>query len=171
MTPVLFSLIPAQIKLVAENDGTPQKDRARLLVQTLLSPLLERMNDAKDRVHTPAVDNVVALGLAIYSTPTKFGSESVTSDSAGSTTTTLNKGKERETVQQMYERLLINTMEGKSPRGKVGGMKVVVGIREKRGALSLRPFMPLLAGYLEDGDSAVREGARTVSSCISSTFP
>jgi hypothetical protein len=83
----------------------------------------------------------------------------------------LNKGKERETVQQMYERLLINTMEGKSPRGKVGGMKVVVGIREKRGALSLRPFMPLLAGYLEDGDSAVREGARTVSSCISSTFP
>lgn len=116
------------------------------------------MNDAKDRIHAPAVDNIIALGLAIYNN-TKPGPESVSSDG---TSTTLNKGKERETVQQMYERLLINTMEGKSPRGKVGGMKVVVGIREKSGALGLRPFMPLLAGYLEDGDSAVREGARTV---------
>jgi hypothetical protein len=127
------------------------------------------MNDAKDRIHAPAVDNTLAIGLTIYNTSTKSGPESVTSESAGSTSTTLNKGKERETVQQMYERLLINTMEGKSPRGKVGGMKVVVGIREKRGALSLRPFMPLLAGFLEDGDSAVREGARTVSSFFCSS--
>jgi hypothetical protein len=162
LTPVLLSLIPAQIKLIGNNDATVQKDRARLMVQTVMSPLLEKMNDAKDRVHLPAVDNVTALGLAIYSS-VKVGSDSVTSDSAFSHGSTSGKGKERETVQQMFERLLVNAMEGKTPKGKIGGMKVVVGIREKSSALGLRLFMPLLAGYLEDSDSGVREGARNVS--------
>jgi len=158
LIPVLLSLIPAQIKLIANNDATPQKDRARLMVQTIMSPLLEKMNDAKDRIHLPAVDNVTSIGLAIFG-DSKAGAESVISDSASS----FGKGKEKETPQQTFERLLVNAMEGKSSKGKTGGMKVVVGIREKSSALGLRPFMPLLAGFLEDGDSGVREGARGVS--------
>jgi len=128
------------------------------MVQTIMSPLLEKMNDVKDRIHLPAVDNVTSIGLAIFG-DSKAGAESVISDSASS----FGKGKEKETPQQTFERLLVNAMEGKSSKGKTGGMKVVVGIREKSSALGLRPFMPLLAGFLEDGDSGVREGARGVS--------
>jgi hypothetical protein len=127
------------------------------MVQTLMSPLLEKMNDAKDRIHVPAVDNLIALGEVVFSNlkPTPDSSESALSSSA--------KGKEKETIQQMYERLLTNAMEGKSPRGKIGGTKIVTGVREKCTGLGLRPFMPLLVGYLEDGDSAVRESSRNVS--------
>lgn len=43
------------------------------------------------------------------------------------------RGKEKESPAQLWERLVMGVMEGKNARGKVGAMRVLVGVRERRG--------------------------------------
>lgn len=71
------------------------------------------------------------------------------------------RGKEKESPAQLWERLVMGVMEGKNARGKVGAMRVLVGVRERRGG-GLKAWLPILVGLLEDSDGAVRDEAKTV---------
>jgi hypothetical protein len=53
---------------------------------------------------------------------------------------------------------------GKGWRGKVEGMKLILGLKGEVGAkMTLKPWLATLVELLEDGDSNVRETAREVS--------
>jgi CLIP-associating protein 1/2 len=54
-------------------------------------------------------------------------------------------------------------LEGKNPRGKVGAMRVLVGVRVESRTLGLKALLPLLVALLEDGDGSVRDEAKSVS--------
>jgi hypothetical protein len=53
---------------------------------------------------------------------------------------------------------------GKGWRGKVEGMKLILGLKGEVGTkMTLKPWLATLVELLEDGDSNVRETAREVS--------
>ena len=53
---------------------------------------------------------------------------------------------------------------GKGWRGKVEGMKLILGLKGEVGSkMTLKPWLATLVELLEDGDSNVRETAREVS--------
>jgi CLIP-associating protein 1/2 len=56
---------------------------------------------------------------------------------------------------------------GKGWRGKVEGMKLILGLKGEVGAkMTLKPWLATLVDLLEDGDSNVRETAREVSFAV-----
>lgn len=132
-------------------------DKLRLAVQTAGQPLIEKLADAKERVHRPAEDCLIALFQSIFR-PSNALSTSSTASSSGP------KGKEKEDAPQIAERLLRDALTGRSSRTKLGAMKVAVGVKVGAGGghsnMPLKPFLPLLVDNLEDADGAVREYAK-----------
>ncbi|KAJ9096472.1 hypothetical protein QFC21_005294 [Naganishia friedmannii] len=151
----LTSLLPTYLPLIP---STPA-DKHRVAVHQIMPPLLEKLNDAKERVHKPAESCLIDLGNAVFRKPSSSSANNNLSSSTGSTAT--GKGKEKETSAQMYERMLISALEAKGPRSKVGGMRVLCGVRQQTRGLGLKMFLPLLVGMLEDGDASVREEAKS----------
>jgi hypothetical protein len=133
-----------------------------------MPPLLEKLNDAKERVHKPAESCLIDLGNAVFRKPSSSTSNTNLSSSTGSVST--GKGKEKETSVQMYERILVSAFEAKGSRSKVGGMRVLCGVRQQTRGLGLKMFLPLLVAMLEDGDGSVREEAKSVSPSFLSRF-
>ncbi len=131
-------------------------EHLRLAVHQLLSGLIEKMHEAKEKVHVPAEQNLVILGTLCY----KADDHHAHADSA---TSSSHKGKERETLGQVFETKLKEAMAAKGPRSKLGALKILLGIRDSHAGLSLRPYMPLLVELLQDSDGTVREVARSVS--------
>ncbi|KAJ9114256.1 hypothetical protein QFC22_005708 [Naganishia vaughanmartiniae] len=135
-------------------------DKLRVAVHQIMPPLLEKLNDAKERVHKPAESCLIDLGNVVFRKPSSSStSSSNLSSSTGSVAT--GKGKEKETSAQMYERILVSAFEAKGSRSKVGGMRVLCGVRQQTRTLGLKIFLPLLVGMLEDGDGSVREEAKS----------
>lgn len=74
----------------------------------------------------------------------------------------MGKGKEKETLAGMWERMVKEGM-AKGWRGKVEGMKVLLVLRGEAGSrLPLKPWLSTLVELLEDGDGNVRDQAREV---------
>lgn len=112
---------------------------------------MDKLADAKERVHKPAEESLVVFGKTIFSHP-----------SAAANLSSSGRGKEKESPVQVYERLITSVMEGKNPRSKVGAMRVLVGVRAETRTLGLKPFLPILVAMLEDSDGAVREESKSV---------
>ncbi|KAJ9103654.1 hypothetical protein QFC19_004229 [Naganishia cerealis] len=147
----LTSLLPAYLHLLP----SIPTDKPRTAVHQIMPPLLDKLNDAKERVHKPAEACLVDLGHAVYRKPL------LANASLSSSTGSVAKGKEKENLEQMYERMLASALEAKGSRSKIGGMRVLCGVRQHTRGLGLKQFLPLLVGMLEDSDGSVREESKT----------
>lgn len=131
---------------------TPLRHLQLSLVQ-LLPPLLEKLNDPKERIHTAAAGCISLLGKRCYE-----------AESSGQALNGSAKGKEKEGLVGMWERCMREVMAGKGARGKLEAMKMLAAMRkEERSSLPLKPWLAPLVELLEDGDGPVREQAREVS--------
>jgi CLIP-associating protein 1/2 len=146
LTSILSNFLPFFLPLI------PPTVALRLPLNQFLPPLLDRLNDPKERIHTLAASNVLILGKKAY--------EADSGIIAGM------KGKEKENLVGFWERSLRDVLVGKGWRGKVEGMKVLLRMREEDvdGKFGLRPWIAPLVDLLEDGDGGVRDQAREVSS-------
>ncbi|WWD18182.1 hypothetical protein CI109_102631 [Kwoniella shandongensis] len=149
----------------------------RLALLQVLPAIVERLNDAKDRIHDAASTNVFLLGKLAYqaessaSAPSSSSTSTQASASSSSSGPSLglgqstngnnNKGKEKETLSGLWERYLKDVMAGKGWRGKVEAMKVLIRIRGEVGSkMGLKSWLGVLVDLLEDGDGNVRDQAR-----------
>jgi CLIP-associating protein 1/2 len=128
------------------------QNHLRLVLHHFLPPLLEKLNDPKERVSTPARTSIALLGKKCFE-----AEASLPKDPSG-------KGKEKESLVNVWERNVKDgALAGKGWRGKVEGMKILVSLKGELGAkMQLKPWLPMLVEALEDGDSNVRETAREV---------
>lgn len=153
VTSVLTSFLPVYFPLLPSSGH-----HIRLALTTILPALIEKLNDQKDRISAPARKCVVALGRRCYD-----------SEGAGESSTANGtlKGKEKAGLEgpvAIWERNMSNVLAGKAWRGKVEGITVLEEMRAEMGSkFSLKPWLPVLAELLEDGDSSVRDQAREVS--------
>jgi CLIP-associating protein 1/2 len=130
----------------------------QLALKQSLAPLLEKLNDPKERTNTLAANSIAILGRKCYE------AESV------SPTTSGGKGKEKESLATIWERGIKDTLAGKGWRGKVGAMKMLFILRaEKQSRLPLKPWIGALVDLLEDSDGNVRDQAKEVGSSTSRT--
>ena len=121
----------------------------RLALHHFLSPLLDKLNDPKERYHAAASASIAVLGRKCYEI------EAIPANGK-------SKDKDKETLAGMWERMVKEGM-GKGWRGKVEGMKMLLILRGEKGStLPLKPWMGTLVDWLEDGDSNVRDQAREV---------
>jgi CLIP-associating protein 1/2 len=116
------------------------------------------LNDPKEKIASPARSSIGLLGKKC------FEAESTLVKDASV------KGKEKESLVGYWERnVKDNALAGKGWRGKVEGMKLILGLKGEVGAkMSLKPWLATLVELLEDGDSNVRETAREVSELYTS---
>lgn len=126
----------------------------RLALVQFLPPLLEKLNDPKEKIAAPARTSIELLGKKCFEAEAGQPKEAASA-----------KGKEKEGLVAMWERQVKDAaLAGKGWRGKSEGMKLIVSLRLELGnKMSLRPWLATLVELLEDGDSNVRETAREVS--------
>jgi len=125
----------------------------KLALNQFLPPLLEKLNDPKEKIATPARLSIGLLGKKCFEAE------------AGQTKDISSKGKEKESLVGSWERNVKDgALMGKGWRGKVEGMKLILGLKGEVGSkMTLKPWLATLVELLEDGDSNVRETAREVS--------
>ena len=134
-------------------------EKVRSTAVAILPSLFDKLSDGKDRVSKPAEEALVRFAqTCLADTPL----------SSSATLTSSGRGKEKESPAQIYERLLTDVLAGKNPRGKVGVMRVLVGVRAQSRTIGLKALLPSLVAALEDGDGSVREEAKSVSRPLSS---
>lgn len=137
-------------------------EKLKLIAQTSGPALVEKLNDAKERIHRPAEDCLITLLEQAFSQHVLAATGSQANPAASAAATA--KGKQQEDAAAICERILRDALTARSARIKLGAMKVSVQVKTQcRGAMSLRPFLPLLVENLEDADGAVREAAKEVS--------
>ena len=119
----------------------------RLALHQLLPPLLEKINDAKEKIHQAAAESLAILGKACYA-----------ADLA------MSKSKDKESLSAAWERgVKEGVLAGKGWRGKVEALKMLQKMRsDSKSGLPLKPWLPSLVDLLEDGDQHVREQAKEV---------
>lgn len=156
-TSALTTFVPALLRCHLPSD------KLKLMAQTSGPALVEKMNDAKERIHKPAEDCLITLveqAFAQHAASSSAANASQANAAGGAA----GKGKQQEDAAAIGERLLRDALTARSSRIKLGAMKACVQLkRQCRGAMSLRPFLPLLVENLEDADGAVREAAKEVS--------
>jgi hypothetical protein len=132
---------------------TSTQAHLKLALNQFLPPLLEKLNDPKEKIATPARLSIGLLGKKCFEAE------------AGQIKDVSIKGKEKESLVGFWERnVKDNALIGKGWRGKVEGMKLILGLKGEVGAkMTLKPWLATLVELLEDGDSNVRETAREVS--------
>lgn len=128
----------------------------RFALVQFLPPLLEKLNDAKDKLATPARTSLGLLGKKCFE-----AEAGVIKDSSG-------KGKEKESLISMWERHVKDgALAGRGKKGKIEGMKLIVELKGELGAkMGLKPWLATLVELLEDGDASVREVAREVCESV-----
>ncbi|GHJ86862.1 hypothetical protein NliqN6_3264 [Naganishia liquefaciens] len=127
-------------------------EKVRSTAVAILPSLFDKLSDGKDRVSKPAEEALVRFAqTCLADTPL----------SSSATLTSSGRGKEKESPAQIYERLLTDVLAGKNPRGKVGVMRVLVGVRAQSRTIGLKALLPSLVAALEDGDGSVREEAKS----------
>lgn len=124
----------------------------KLALNQFLPPLLEKLNDPKEKIATPARLSIGLLGKKCFEAE------------AGLIKDVSVKGKEKESLVGFWERHVKDgALAGKGWRGKVEGMKLILGMKGEVGAqMTLKPWLATLVELLEDGDSNARETAREV---------
>jgi CLIP-associating protein 1/2 len=124
----------------------------KLALIQFLPSLLEKLNDPKEKLAHPARLSIGLLGSKCFE-----AEASLPKDGSG-------KGKEKESLVGYWERNVKDSaLSGKGWRGKVEGMKLVLGLKgELGGKMSLKPWLATLVELLEDGDANVRDTAREV---------
>lgn len=139
----MTSVLPFYIPLLP----TTTPHALRLALHQLLTPLVEKLNDAKDKVQQAAGENVLILGRACYA-----------ADLASS------KGKDKESLAAGWERgVKEGALAGKGWRAKVEALKMLQKMRQDpHSGLPLKPWLPSLVDLLEDSDQHVREQAKEV---------
>jgi CLIP-associating protein 1/2 len=133
----------------------------KLPLHQFLPPLLEKLNDPKERIHSLASSNIVTLGKKVHEAEPN-GSGLMTGSVNGNGN---GKGKEKESMVGFWDRSVREVLAGKGWRGKVEGMKVLLRMRDedKSGSFGLKPWIAPLVDLLEDSDGNVRDQAREVS--------
>ncbi|KAK4684711.1 hypothetical protein P7C73_g5453, partial [Tremellales sp. Uapishka_1] len=159
VTSILTSFLPFYLPLLPLNPTS----HLRLALHQFLPAGLEKLNDPKERTHKAAAVSVAILGKKSYE-----AEPTVANGSAP-------KGKEKESIGAMWERLLKESLVGKHWRGKVEALKMLQGMREDSSfKLPLKPWLATLVDLLEDGDGNVRDQARETTVALlspSSTPP
>jgi len=148
----LTSFLPFFIPHIPSPTAPQGQTHLKLALVQFLPPLLEKLNDPKEKISHPARLSIGLLGKKC------FEAESGTVKDASV------KGKEKESLVGFWERnVKDNALVGKGWRGKVEGMKLILGLKGEVGSkMSLKPWLATLVELLEDGDSNVRETAREV---------
>jgi len=143
VTSVLTTFLPIYLPVLPITPPT----HLRLASHHFLPPLLDKLNDPKERTHTAASSNIAVLGRKCYE---------------AESTPMVGKGKDKETLAGMWERM-VKEGQSKGWRGKVEGMKMLLVLRAEKGSrLPLKPWLGTLVDLLEDGDGNVRDQAREV---------
>lgn len=149
-TSTLSSFLPYFLPLIP---ASRDHSHLRVAVLTLLPPLLEKLNDPKDRVHGPAGDCISLLGVKCYEAE------------SGSQPAPSAKGKERDTPASVWEATIKEALEGRGVRVKLEVLRILLKLRtEGEVKLPLKPWLPSLVALLEDSDGSVRDSAREVCS-------
>ena len=149
---LLLSFVPFYIPFVPPTAGP----HLQVALHQFLPPLLDKLNDPKERVSSPASQAVAILGRKCFE-----AEQASTAAHLGQSTA---KGKDKETPAAYWERNVKEAMAGKGWRGKVECMKMLLLLRtEEKSRLSLKPWLAPLVDLLEDGDGNVRDQAREVS--------
>jgi CLIP-associating protein 1/2 len=149
----LTSFLPFFIPHLPASAPSNTHAHLRVAVVNFLPALLEKLNDPKEKIASPASTSIALLGKKCFEAE------------AGQAKDVSIKGKEKESLVGMWERQVKeNALVGKGWRGKVEGMKLILGLKSELGSkMSLKPWLATLVELLEDGDSNVRETAREVS--------
>lgn len=147
VTSTLSSFLPYFLPLIPPSQS---QSHLRVAVLSLLPPLLEKLNDPKDKVHGPARVCVSLLGAKCY-------------EAEGIQPTPSSKGKERDTLTSVWEASVKDALGGRGVRAKLEVLKILSKLRnEPTAKLPLKPWLPSLVGLLEDSDGSVRDSAREV---------
>ncbi|WVO13086.1 hypothetical protein L204_100696 [Cryptococcus depauperatus] len=155
----VLSLLPEYLPLVSNKPS----HHLRLTLLQVLPALMEKLNDAKERVHSAAGNVVLILGQLSWKIDPPI---STSLNSSGGTkslahSTSIKASKPTETLPQIWERALKDALASKPWRPKVEVMKVLVRLRENIGAkMGLKAWLGVLVECLEDGDGNVRDQAR-----------
>ncbi|OXG25622.1 protein STU1 [Cryptococcus neoformans] len=161
LSSVLSSFLPYFLPLIPKHPTT----HLRLALLQVLPALLEKLNDAKERIHSAASNAIVILGELSWEAEPPVPASNLNSSGslkAGSlSSSTTTKSKPHETLPHLWERHLKDVLQGKAWRSKVEGMKVLTKVRSKEGAkMGLKAWLGILVDLLEDGDGNVRDQAR-----------
>lgn len=150
-----LDLLPAFLPLLRANT-----DGLRAGTTAIVPALLDKVADGKERVYRPAEEALVRFGMELFAHHPS---------SAGGALSSSGRGRERDppasasaSAAQVWERLLLGTLEGKLARAKVGVMRVLVGVRSGTRNVGLKAWLPAFVAGLEDSDGTVRDEARTV---------
>ncbi|KIR43244.1 protein STU1 [Cryptococcus deuterogattii 99/473] len=161
LSSVLSSFLPYFLPLIPKHPTT----HLRLALVQVLPALLEKLNDAKERIHSAAGNAIVILGELSWEAEPPVPTSNLNSSGSlkpGSLSSSTNtKSKSHETLPHLWERYLKDVLQGKAWRSKVEGMKVLARVRSKEGAkMGLKSWLGILVDLLEDGDGNVRDQAR-----------
>lgn len=168
LSSVLSSFLPYFLPLIPKHPTT----HLRLALVQILPALLEKLNDAKERIHSAAGNAIVILGELSWEAeppvPTSNLNISGSLKPGSLSSSTNTKSKPHETLPHLWERHLKDVLQGKAWRSKVEGMKVLARVRSKEGPkMGLKSWLGILVDLLEDGDGNVRDQAREVSRSFS----
>ncbi|KJE04556.1 protein STU1 [Cryptococcus gattii NT-10] len=161
LSSVLSSFLPYFLPLIPKHPTT----HLRLALVQILPALLEKLNDAKERIHSAAGNAIVILGELSWEAeppvPTSNLNISGSLKPGSLSSSTNTKSKPHETLPHLWERHLKDVLQGKAWRSKVEGMKVLARVRSKEGPkMGLKSWLGILVDLLEDGDGNVRDQAR-----------
>lgn len=150
VTSTLSSFAPYFLPLVPTSSS---QSHLRLAVSQLLPALIEKLNDAKDKIHEPARVCVALLGHKCYA-----------ADRADPSFLSASKGKEKAGIASSWEAMVKDVLAGRGVRGKLEALKMLLSMRgDTANPLPLKPWLPSLVNLLEDSDGSVRDQAREVS--------
>jgi hypothetical protein len=126
----------------------------------MLPGLIEKLNDPKERLSTPARECLGLLGAKVY------GSESLAASQGPS------RVKDKDGVVSQWETGVKDALSGRAARAKIEILKLLLAMRDDPAVkLPLKPWLASLVNVLEDSDGAVRDQAREVSHmlCVADT--
>ncbi|ODO07599.1 hypothetical protein L198_01180 [Cryptococcus wingfieldii CBS 7118] len=161
---VLSTFIPEFLPLIPHQPTS----HLRIALLQVFPALAEKLNDAKERVHAAAGNDIFVLGEISWKAdpplPTSsFGPNSGKSALSHGTTSKLGSSgpKDKETLSALWERQMKDVLQGRAKIAKVEAMKVLVKLREAVGGkMGLKGWLSVLVDLLEDGDGTVRDQAR-----------
>ncbi|WWC88149.1 uncharacterized protein L201_003054 [Kwoniella dendrophila CBS 6074] len=164
----LTSFLPFFLELIPLQPTT----HLRLSLLQILPALLEKLNDSKERIYSASSNSILILGKKSFesdppspttttTTHTLNGSSSSLASSSKVQNVSAVKVKEKETLSQIFERYLKDTLNSKSWRSKVEILKLIIKLKSELGSkFSLKGWLSILVDLLEDSDGNVREQAK-----------
>jgi CLIP-associating protein 1/2 len=145
VTSTLNSFLPTFLPLIP----TAPASHVKLALSCMLPGLIEKLNDPKERLSTPARECLGLLGAKVY------GSESLAASQGPS------RVKDKDGVVSQWETGVKDALSGRAARAKIEILKLLLAMRDDPAVkLPLKPWLASLVNVLEDSDGAVRDQAR-----------